>query len=126
MKFNMLILNMGHDNLFLKGSLYQMMIILVVFKLVDYNLHKLQPQENVSSKRHGQLQVSQVINISNMIVNGELQIGKGANQIGPLILKEEMLLLSSFEFIFILHLMFEIMGIIDILYQILQCALKIF
>ncbi|RDX69310.1 hypothetical protein CR513_51595, partial [Mucuna pruriens] len=106
---------------------------------------------NVSSKSHDQLQVAQAINITNMIVDDELQISKGANKvvyskkswiylmelynfiemydaiiivIGIMIDKRGMLLLLvkcyCHEFIFILHLMFEIIRITNILCQTLQ------
>jgi len=40
---------------------------------------------SASSKSHDQLQAAQEINITNMIANGELQTGKGANQVGTIV-----------------------------------------
>jgi hypothetical protein len=118
---------------------------------------------SASCKRHDQLQVVHATQIAHMQTIGELETGKGANQIGTLkragdsrwsshfnficsimimfdatctVLedvgregatysqrgdaKAAYKLLTSFKFIFILHLMKEIMGITDILCQVLQ------
>ncbi|XP_071688834.1 uncharacterized protein [Rutidosis leptorrhynchoides] len=82
-----------------------------------------------SSKRHDELQKSMALEIKRLLEHGEIQACKGANQIGTLkrsVLEgitedssvysqradadEAFIYLTSFEFVFILHLMKEIMG----------------
>ncbi|XP_059434852.1 uncharacterized protein LOC132167836 [Corylus avellana] len=118
---------------------------------------------SASCKRHDQLQAVHATQIAHMEAIGELETGKGANQIGTLkragdsrwgshfnsicslirmfdatctVLEDvereggtysqrgdakvAYKMLTSFEFIFILHLMKEIMGITDVLCQVLQ------
>ena len=116
-----------------------------------------------SCKRHDQLQVAQAIEIENMLAIGELETGRGLNQIGTVkragetrwsshfssvcslitmfaatcSVLEDVIesgssysirgdaaaaykMITSFDFVFTLHLVKEIMGITDILCQHLQ------
>ncbi|QHO38993.1 Zinc finger MYM-type protein [Arachis hypogaea] len=118
---------------------------------------------SASSKRHDQLQEAQAIENANLVVQNELETGKGANQISTLqrvgdtrwsshfnsicslvkmftatnIVLNNIIedgttyaqrgeaygvsnILLSFEFVFTLHLMKEIMGITNVLCQALQ------
>ncbi|KAG7943871.1 hypothetical protein I3843_15G068000 [Carya illinoinensis] len=100
-----------------------------------------------SCKRHDELQAAQATHIAHMIAIDELESGKGDNQISTIKRAGDsrwgshfysicsllrMLeatcsdanaaykMITSFQFIFILHLMKEIMGITDVLCQVLQ------
>ncbi|KAK4579718.1 hypothetical protein RGQ29_029397 [Quercus rubra] len=86
-----------------------------------------------SSKRNDELQHAQAEQVENMIASNEIETGRGANQIVINTISEEganykqrgdaegaYQVLTSFEFILILHLMKEIMGITNVLCQALQ------
>ncbi|KAG2666570.1 hypothetical protein I3760_15G069500 [Carya illinoinensis] len=100
-----------------------------------------------SCKRHDELQAAQATHIAHMIAIDELESGKGDNQISTIkragdsrwgshfysicsLLRmfeatcsdanAAYKMITSFQFIFILHLMKEIMGITDVLCQVLQ------
>ncbi|XP_072084460.1 uncharacterized protein [Arachis hypogaea] len=93
-------------------------------------------REEWNGKRHDELHAAKTDKIIFLLEIDELETGKGANQIG--ILKRAgdtrwnshfsscgdadsaYNTLTSFEFVLILHLMKDFMGIIDILYQALQ------
>ncbi|XP_074561276.1 uncharacterized protein LOC141817538, partial [Curcuma longa] len=95
-----------------------------------------------SAKRHDELRDSQVIELAHLLAIGELETGQGANQVGSLQRPVSSVLqniaadgssgsiradgdtafgyLVSFEFVFILCLMKEVLGITDMLCQALQ------
>ncbi|XP_058734484.1 uncharacterized protein LOC131606207 [Vicia villosa] len=78
-----------------------------------------------STKRHDELQASQLDEIEHLLEIGEIVTGKGENQIGLNYASRgdadsAYNYLKSFDFIFILHLMKEIMGVTNMLCQALQ------
>ncbi|XP_050255249.1 uncharacterized protein LOC126701171 [Quercus robur] len=86
-----------------------------------------------SSKRNDELQHAQAEQVENMIASNEIETGRGANQIVINTIPEEganykqrgdaeraYQVLTSFEFILILHLMKEIVRITNVLCQALQ------
>ncbi|KAL1349338.1 hypothetical protein AAHE18_07G149900 [Arachis hypogaea] len=76
---------------------------------------------SASSKRHDQLQEAQAIENANLVAQNELETGKDGTtyaQRGEAYGVSKILL--SFEFVFTLHLMKEIMGITNVLCQALQ------
>ncbi|XP_062170423.1 uncharacterized protein LOC133876156 [Alnus glutinosa] len=86
-----------------------------------------------SSKHHDELQSAQATEIESLIVSNKIETGKGANQIVINNISKEganysqrgdaeaaYMVLTSFEFVFILHLMNDIMGLTNMLCQTLQ------
>ncbi|XP_042441464.1 uncharacterized protein LOC122026815 [Zingiber officinale] len=70
-----------------------------------------------SCKRNDELKNVHADDIAHLIAINELETGHGLNQIDATSVYDEM---TSFDFVFILHLMNEIMGITNILCQALQ------
>ncbi|KAG6713585.1 hypothetical protein I3842_05G160800 [Carya illinoinensis] len=78
-----------------------------------------------SSKCNDELESAQAVEIESLIASNEIETGKEANQIDTLDVGSHFqsvsyMVLTSFEFIQILHMMKKIMGITNALYQSLQ------
>ncbi|KAI3447341.1 hypothetical protein Pfo_004006 [Paulownia fortunei] len=84
-----------------------------------------------SSKRHDQLHIANAIQIAELTSTNELKTGKEKNQIGIIINDKSSLstkasadgaydIMTSFEFVFILHFMVELLKMTDDLCRILQ------
>ncbi|KAM3690089.1 hypothetical protein ACJW31_09G095200 [Castanea mollissima] len=115
----------GLQALFLKDS-HKLQLALVTASREVKDVH-------YSSKRNDELQHAQAEQVKNMITFNEIETGRGANHIVINTISEEEAnykqhndvkgvyqVLTSFEFILILHLMKEIMGIINVLCLALQ------
>eukprot|EP00258_Populus_trichocarpa_P046712 XP_024462731.1 zinc finger MYM-type protein 1 [Populus trichocarpa] len=84
---------------------------------------------SASCKRNDELRAFQAATIEHLVDIGEIETGKGVNQVGGLQRPEiadgvrtsnPFALLMSFDFAFILHIMKNVMGITDVLCQALQ------